>query len=65
MVSVFLGKVFNESVDNVSDRKPLSPLETLPPVMFGLVDVAKGNDPTPETPEVFEFLAGPGLHRPR
>lgn len=64
MVSVFLGKVFDESVDNVSDKILLSPLKTSPPVMLGLVDVAEGNDSAPEAPEVFEFLGRPGLHTP-
>ena len=57
-----MGKVLDESVDNVSD-KTLSSLETSPPVMPGLVDVTEGNDPTPEAPEVFEFLRGPELDR--
>ena len=64
MVSVFLGKVFDESVDNVSDKILLSPLKTSPPVMLDLVDVAEGNDSASEAPEVFEFLGGPGLHTP-
>ena len=32
--------------------------------MAGLVNIAESNDPTPETSEVFEFLWGPGLHKP-
>lgn len=56
MVGVFLGKVLDESVHNVSGNKPFGRYETSPPIIFGLVNVTESNNSTPKTPEVFEFL---------